>query len=265
MSKLNANELKWYSVRLGFLGKFFLFLFGVPALLIGLLNMSIFIYQCFVPPIWGLIKDNPQVNITPTELQDKKILAGSGVPENELGYSFALPWSSVTEHYGHSHQGNEFYSVSFTNDDGEDIHIDLDQVLASFQEVDAKIRTESGQAKLSVRPTKYEVLSTALNTTSDDIRIWATHWYKVRIQTALVNKMIYMSEARRIQRIQFGEMRGFEFSNAPRMESLYSVILFDKNDNALNITYFAKRGEPESLTQEKINTLVASIRPITAK
>ena len=250
---------KWYQVRLSFMGKFLFILFGVPALLIGALRLYEYIHEWLYPPMFEYYAKHPELKVKPIDLQGQKILAIHGIPESNFGYSFELPWESIKEHdeIGHT-QPFELYFSS----DNERINFMLDSELDSDLALNTAINHDDGNKNWAIKPSKYDLLSAALNASPDDENIWASHANKVRLSLALDTKLFSMNEARKIQRIQFGEMRGFEFSDQPKFNE-YQLILFDKKDRVLKFWYTPKKDEAESVTQEKINSIVASMHAVS--
>ncbi len=253
-------KLKWYQVRLSFMGKFLFILFGLPALLYGFFKLILFIIVLIVPPSTYLYRDLPGMKMKPVELQNKTILTTKGIPASALGYAFTLPWNALEEL---PNSARLHLKGLYGSSDHEVMSLTVDESLDSFQDLNNALRAEAGEKDWTANPSKYDILANALNTTPDNVSMWVGQAKRERVQVALTTKMIAIFEARKIQKIQFGEMRGFEFSDQVNSKlHVYELILFDNQDKAIKLNYFPMKDEAESITQEKINAIVASLHAV---
>lgn len=171
-------------------------------------------------------------------------------------YSFQTPWEQIAKR-------RDSRSVSIISFNGGPTIMAFDPgeltSLSSALRTNAKkLRSVFDSRALS---SAYNWMEAELNATPDDIRWW-DRTGNVRAAVLLGLKQVEVLDDSAIFRIGNNEMHGFQFGDPAKPPYRVKLELFDVNDRRYEIIISSIHPNVLPVTQEDINAIVASLKPI---
>lgn len=265
---MSEVKLKWYTVRwdlFGVLAKKFSAKPLVWFFKLGLrLAVACFLIICLLLLFLPLPRknfDHPPVNSRPAELNDQKLYTGATSEVTTDGYTFRLPWAIArqTEHsIGRRtaiYLSDEHDSCTFnTGSIYGNLAYDMERNTTIWWRLMGGVKHR----------THFEALSALFEVTPDELSYWQPRNRQFLAYNSLALKEVIALESDTVKHIHLGEMNGFEFiSGKDTKFKIYKLILYDREDNAVEIMYLGNSEDEESATQEKINAIVASMHAVS--
>jgi hypothetical protein len=96
----------------------------------------------------------------------------------------------------------------------------------------------------------------------DQSRWWMSRRTQLKVQNTLLLKDFLMSMHSKIESIQLGQMRGYQYSGGKLGCNYRKLDLYDAEDRSLDITYIDSQTKSCDEIQEMVNAIVASMRPL---
>lgn len=190
----------------------------------------------------------PTASITPQPLSTTHVADLKGGAEvSTFGYVVDLPWK--VQKYHDSANMSQLY---FSN--GAEIGI------LNMRGVPVGPSAPRESMSSAAADSGYVLLQAELNALPSDISFWHSSKSNWRMMMFLMEKDVVIGKAKVLYSIAAGGMRGFQSGDPKQSHSVW-LRLFDSNDRQLWIILQTPDGA--GFTQEQINAIVASIRPVT--
>jgi hypothetical protein len=218
--------------------------------------------------VWRIARqvglDDPIVTLVPQPLRDKSIAnLKDGMTIARFGYSVQVPWAKAKV-------VKDYPSVAVRGfEDGSSLMIfnpaDHIDVLTMHSGNEAAVR-EAYRPLLGDQATKshFGYAQVELNTRPGEVSLFHSRRSNARSYMLLSMKSLDIPKGvTEIYTISSPSLRGFQFGDPQLSPTFIELLLFDGRDRALELIFKGPRGGTRPvLTQEQINAMVASMRPV---
>jgi hypothetical protein len=207
-------------------------------------------------------KERPSVAAVPVPLPDKKVTALNGLILRPFDYSLQVPWTDKD----FERDGNLVTSVHFKSGVGLIIFNPL-TAPDFIKEMRKKGTAEARKLKRlfgdRAVSSNYDLWAAEMAATPEQIKWWAAPGSNIKDSILLNLKWIEISPYLTAIYLQSSdEMHGFQFGSPAIAPFKVGLELFDRNDRRYEIIIAGKDPTHPIISQEEINAMVASLRPI---
>jgi hypothetical protein len=216
--------------------------------------------------VWYLARKearDPRVSITPQRLSNTGLAdLKDGEDVSAFGYAFELPWKVLKRSDART---GTLSMLTLVN--GSQVIINPIKNAGLGPELIANSTpSQAATLRSMYRPTalasRYGWLEAELNSTPADVSFWRSRASNAGAIAFLMSKKGVIGNAKVIYSIAAGGMRGFQIGDPEQPAPPVWLRLFDAKDQEF---WILLRRAPNGVgfTQEQINAMVASIRPLT--
>jgi len=202
---------------------------------------------------------DPKAAIMPQRLSNTAVADLKGGEVSEFGYVFDLPWKVLTRSGARTvstlklENGTEVFLV-----DHRGLPLGLASIEKDTPAEAAAFRSVYGSL---AQGSRFDWTQAELNASPSDVSFWHSRRSNARALALLMMKNAELQRAKVIYTISAGGVHGFQLGDPQQTVSPIFLKLFDASDREL---WMMLRRAPNGVgfTQEQINAMVASIRPV---
>ncbi len=210
-------------------------------------------------------KFDPQLSIIPVSLSNKTEGPLSNSSVEQFGFEFRLPNTGIARRFDKTGLvvfPNGWLEFPRTLNDGDSV-------------IFGPVHSDKDAKKLldpELLQTKFKLIQAAMSVKPEQVKWWRLRSSQNRRAALLLFlKFVALTESdsmhsltvRPIYMISSGEFRGFQLGNPDAPPYNTHIDLFDGSDHHLAFDIGGSEGHGQVLTQEQLNAMVGSIRPIS--
>jgi hypothetical protein len=205
------------------------------------------------------IRDNPNLDLTPTSLPDRTITQLNCVTIDRFGFSIRTPWKQLDKET----PGNLVTSIRFKEAGGMLIFnpaTELDKVAlvgGKTEHDQAAMEKILGPQALS---SNYAMMAAEMEARPDQVEWWLPASRNARNLIMLNLKSMDMHKTAVIYRFDHDGLRGFQFGNPTNPPYAVQLDIFDAEDRHYKMMIVGKNAPV--ISQPQINALIASLHPL---
>ena len=271
---MEGQALKWWQVRWGLAGRIISRFAIVTGKIIGVLCLiaAVGLGIDYLMSPWlvsqRMRKFDPRLSVVPTDLSNKAEAHLSDAALDVYGVSVLLPHEEISK----TIRGDSVTVIVFRN--GGDVTFlnpsqDSGILGIAINDKNANSGKLVGQETIK---SKLKLMQAALWATPDQAKWWRFRGLEnQRVEYLLFIKFSMLGESTSfhavslgpIYSIATGQFHGFQIGNPDVSPYEVHVDLFDREDRHLALDISGPKGHGQLFTQEEINAMVGSIRPIS--
>lgn len=237
---------------------------------LAIIFAALWLLDLAIPSVstWWLARhvdvDDPIVALVPQQLKDTGVAdLKDGMVITHFGYSIQVPWTKATV-------VKDYTSVEATGfEDGSSLlmfnpgdHLDM----LTTQSGNATAAREGLRSLLGDQAMKshFDYARAEFNARPGEVSLFHSRRSNTRSYMLLTMKSLDIQKGvTEIYTISSPNLRGFQFGDPHLSPMFIELLLFDGHDRALKLIFKGPRGGTRLfLTQEQINAMVASMRPV---